>query len=53
MNNSSELHPAEPERLPVIPFPGIEPFSYAYRNLFFARETEVRTLIRFRQIILA
>jgi hypothetical protein len=32
--------------LPASPYPGIDPFSYADRNVFFARESETRTLIR-------
>jgi WD40 repeat protein len=32
--------------LPGSPYPGIDPFSFAYRDLFFARETEARSLIR-------
>jgi WD40 repeat protein len=30
--------------LPDLPYPGIEPFEYAQRQVFFAREAEVRTL---------
>jgi WD40 repeat protein len=37
---------ANRDYLPDSPYPGIEPFSYAGRNVFFARETEARTLIR-------
>jgi hypothetical protein len=37
---------AKRDYLPDSPYPGIEPFSYAARNVFFARETEARTLIR-------
>jgi hypothetical protein len=33
-------------QLPESPYPGINPFSYAIRNLFFAREKEARALIR-------
>ena len=32
--------------LPECPYPGIEPFSYAYRELFFSREQEKRDLVR-------
>ncbi|MFQ5589213.1 MAG: hypothetical protein ACE5F7_10275, partial [Nitrospiria bacterium] len=32
--------------LPENPFPGIFPFNYANRHVFFARESEKRTLIR-------
>ena len=32
--------------LPDLPFPGIDPFNYAERNVFFAREQESRALIR-------
>jgi len=32
--------------LPESPYPGIDPFGYADRNVFFAREREARTLIR-------
>lgn len=32
--------------LPEHPFPGIEPFGYADRNIFFARENEIRNLNR-------
>jgi WD40 repeat protein/tetratricopeptide (TPR) repeat protein len=32
--------------LPEIPFPGIDPYSYADRNVFFGRETEARDLAR-------
>jgi WD40 repeat protein len=32
--------------LPAIPYPGIEPFSYAEREVFFARNAEARRLIR-------
>ena len=32
--------------LPLSPFPGIDPFSYTERNVFFAREKESRALIR-------
>ena len=32
--------------LPDLPFPGIDPFSYAERNVFFAREQQSRALIR-------
>jgi TRAP transporter TAXI family solute receptor len=38
--------PNQTECLPESPFPGINPFSYTYRDLFFARESEVRNLIR-------
>jgi hypothetical protein len=34
------------DNLPESPYPGIDPFSYADRDVFFARETEARTLIR-------
>jgi hypothetical protein len=34
------------EYLPDSPYPGINPFSYAHRNVFFAREAEVRALTR-------
>jgi WD40 repeat protein len=37
---------AKGDYLPDSPYPGIEPFSYAHRNVFFAREIEARTLIR-------
>jgi len=43
-------NPFKPTELPASPYPGIEPFSYAYRDLFFAREAETRTLIQ--QIVL-
>ncbi len=36
----------QPNHLPQLPFPGIDPFSYAERNVFFAREQESRDLIR-------
>jgi hypothetical protein len=32
--------------LPDSPFPGINPFSYAHKDVFFAREMEARSLIR-------
>ncbi|MES1242482.1 MAG: WD40 repeat domain-containing protein [Acidobacteriota bacterium] len=32
--------------LPAVPYPGIEPFSYAEREVFFARSAESRKLIR-------
>ena len=32
--------------LPESPFPGIDPFSFAYRDVFFARESEARSLTR-------
>lgn len=32
--------------LPESPFPGIDPYDYSYRNIFFARENERRSLIR-------
>jgi len=35
-----------PSHLPQSPFPGIVPFSYGDRSVFFARATETRTLIR-------
>jgi len=41
MNN-----PAENAYLPDSPYPGIDPYAYAHRNVFFARETEARKLIR-------
>lgn len=31
---------------PSAPFPGIKPFSYAYRHVFFARQDEIRALMR-------
>ncbi|MCP4263077.1 MAG: hypothetical protein GY774_37040 [Planctomycetes bacterium] len=34
------------ETLPDSPYPGIKPFSYAERNVFFARDGEVRELTR-------
>jgi len=34
------------EYLPDSPYPGINPFSYAHRDVFFAREAEVRALTR-------
>jgi WD40 repeat protein len=34
------------DNLPDSPYPGIDPFSYAGRNVFFARKTETRSLIR-------
>jgi hypothetical protein len=34
------------ETLPDSPFPGIRPFSYADRAIFFARDNEVRTFLR-------
>lgn len=39
---------SEPPRadLPAIPYPGIEPFGYAERKVFFARASEARRLIR-------
>ncbi|HUI58370.1 MAG TPA: hypothetical protein VLY04_25530 [Bryobacteraceae bacterium] len=37
---------AAPAQLPKSPYPGIEPYSYADRNIFFGREAEVRELIR-------
>lgn len=40
MNNSSE------NKIPAIPFPGINPFGYEYRDIFFARKDETRTLIQ-------
>lgn len=36
----------QPEYLPDFPYPGIRPFSYAYRNIFFGREVETRALSR-------
>jgi conflict system STAND superfamily ATPase/FHA domain-containing protein len=42
--------------LPESPYPGIDPYSYADRNVFFARKTEVRSLVRlivqFRGVLL-
>ncbi len=35
-----------PQPLPSSPYPGIAPFSYAARHVFFAREQEARKLIR-------
>ncbi len=32
--------------LPSAPYPGIDPFSYSKRNVFFAREKEARALVR-------
>src|SRR5262245_59831217 len=32
--------------LPDRPYPGLEPYSYADRHIFFAREAEARRLIR-------
>ncbi len=32
--------------LPASPYPGIKPFTYAYRNAFFAREEESRALLQ-------
>ena len=32
--------------LPDSPYPGIKPFTYAHRDVFFAREGEARSLIR-------
>src|SRR5829696_1823888 len=32
--------------LPAVPYPGIEPFAYAERKVFFARAPEARRLIR-------
>lgn len=32
--------------LPDSPYPGIPPFSYAHRNVFFSREAETRALVR-------
>ena len=40
---SAGVSPAE---LPKSPYPGIEPYSYGDRNVFFGREGEVRELIR-------
>ena len=40
LNNSSE------NKIPAIPFPGINPFGYEYRDIFFARKDETRTLIQ-------
>ncbi len=37
---------AKRDYLPDSPYPGIEPFSYAGRNVFFARGAEARTLVR-------
>jgi WD40 repeat protein len=39
---------SRPEKadLPAIPYPGIEPFTYAEREVFFARASEARRLIR-------
>ncbi|MHC4558003.1 MAG: TAXI family TRAP transporter solute-binding subunit [Planctomycetota bacterium] len=34
------------EYLPKSPFPGINPFSYAYKDVFFARDSDARSLIR-------
>jgi hypothetical protein len=31
---------------PKSPFPGIDPYGYAFRNLFFARDDETRSLIQ-------
>jgi WD40 repeat protein len=33
-------------QLPDLPYPGIEPFNYAWRKVFFAREKEARTLMQ-------
>ena len=33
-------------QLPDLPYPGIEPFNYARRKVFFAREKEARTLMQ-------
>jgi WD40 repeat protein/tetratricopeptide (TPR) repeat protein len=32
--------------LPSCPYPGIEPFSYAFRKVFFGRDTEVEQLVQ-------
>jgi len=40
--NSPESIP----HLPEVPFPGIEPYSFSERDIFFARPEEVRSLIR-------
>jgi len=34
------------DRVPDSPYPGINPFGYAHRDIFFAREAEARALIR-------
>lgn len=38
--------PTETAHLPDSPYPGIEPYRYADRKVFFARETESRNLTR-------
>src|SRR5438128_1678669 len=38
--------PAQPASLPDTPYPGIEPYRYTDRAVFFAREAESRSLIR-------
>lgn len=41
------MHKADQtEYLPKSPFPGINPFSFAYKDVFFARGSETRSLIR-------
>src|SRR5439155_24200772 len=38
--------PTETAHLPESPYPGIEPYHYVDRKVFFAREAESRSLIR-------
>jgi WD40 repeat protein len=38
--------PAKAVQLPDTPYPGIEPYTYADRTVFFGRESEARELIR-------
>lgn len=38
--------PAQAVQLPDTPYPGIEPYTYADRTVFFGRESEARELIR-------
>ena len=37
---------AQPEYLPSSPYPGIDPFGYEYRNVFYARSAETEALTR-------
>ena len=48
--------PFEKQNLPSCPYPGIDPFTYGGRGVFFAREAEARSLIHlvvmFRGVLL-